>query len=201
MMCEHIFSLWENREELRVFLGKYPHLAPFLFIMFQALQVIIAPIPGEATGFLAGFLFGAFKGFLLSTTGILIGSTIAFYIGRLFKKKILKNYENSPHYLKVKRIFQKYGVIGAFFLYVFPGFPKDILNYFLGVMPISFKAFIFICTLGRIPGTFALAIQGDVVYGGQPYKIFLVSGIFLAVFLIFFFFKKKLEHWLEMRSC
>jgi uncharacterized membrane protein YdjX (TVP38/TMEM64 family) len=190
-MFDNLLSLWNNREELRIFLGKHPYLGPILFIVFQALQVIIAPIPGEVTGFLAGFFFGAFKGCLISTTGIIIGSSIAFYIGRFFKKRILNKYEDSSSYLKIKKIFKKYGITGTFFLYLFPGFPKDILNYLLGVMPISFKAFIFVCTLGRIPGTFALSLQGDVVYGGHPYKIFFVSTIFGLSFIIFFLFKKR----------
>uniref|UniRef100_A0A7V5XF84 TVP38/TMEM64 family membrane protein n=1 Tax=Thermodesulfobacterium geofontis TaxID=1295609 RepID=A0A7V5XF84_9BACT len=190
-MFDNLFSLWSNREELRIFLGEHPYLGPILFIVFQALQVIIAPIPGEATGFLAGFFFGAFKGCLISTTGIIIGSASAFYIGRFFKKRILSRYENSSYYLKIKKIFKKYGITGTFFLYLFPGFPKDVLNYLLGLMPISFKAFIFICTLGRIPGTFALSLQGDVVYGGHPYKIFIVFTIFGLAFMIFFLFKKR----------
>jgi uncharacterized membrane protein YdjX (TVP38/TMEM64 family) len=190
-MFDNLFSLWNNREELRIFLGKHPYLGPILFIVFQALQVIIAPIPGEATGFLAGFFFGAFRGCLISTTGIIIGSSIAFYIGRFFKKRILNKYEDSSSYLKIKKIFKKYGITGTFFLYLFPGFPKDVLNYLLGLMPISFKAFIFVCTLGRIPGTFALSLQGDVVYGGHPYKIFIVFTIFGLAFVIFFLFKKR----------
>jgi len=190
-MFDNFFSLWNNREELRIFLGEHPYLGPILFIVFQALQVLIAPIPGEATGFLAGFFFGAFKGCLISTIGIIVGSSFAFYIGRFFKKRILSRYEDSSHYLKIKKVFKKYGIHGAFFLYLFPGFPKDILNYLLGLMPISFKAFIFICTLGRIPGTFALSLQGDVVYGGHPYKIFIVFAIFGIAFLIFFLFKKR----------
>jgi uncharacterized membrane protein YdjX (TVP38/TMEM64 family) len=190
-MFDNLFSLWNNREELRIFLGKHPYLGPILFIVFQALQVIIAPIPGEATGFLAGFFFGAFRGCLISTTGIIIGSSIAFYIGRFFKKRILNKYEDSSSYLKIKKIFKKYGITGTFFLYLFPGFPKDVLNYLLGLMPISFKAFIFVCTLGRIPGTFALSLQGDVVYEGHPYKIFIVFTIFGLAFVIFFLFKKR----------
>ena len=199
-MFENFFSFWNNREELRIFLGKYPYLGPILFIAFQALQVVIAPIPGEATGFLAGFFFGVLKGFLISTTGIMIGSSIAFYIAKFFKKKILKRYEKSVRYLKIRKIFKRYGVTGAFFLYLFPGFPKDMLNYFLGFMPLSFKAFIFICSLGRIPGTFALSLQGDVVYGGHPKKILIVFGLFSITFVIFFIFKKKLESWLEINS-
>src|SRR6266478_2856332 len=32
--------------------------APIVFIGIQAMQVIIAPIPGDVTGLLAGFVFG-----------------------------------------------------------------------------------------------------------------------------------------------
>ncbi len=199
-MFDNIISLWNNREELRLFLEKHPILGPFLFIVFQAMQVVIAPVPGEATGFLAGFFFGAFKGFLISTIGITIGSSVAFYIGRFFRKKFLNKYEKSSQYLKVKKIFKKYGLTGAFLLYLFPGFPKDILNYFLGIMPLSFKAFIFICSLGRLPGTFALSLQGDVVYGGYPHKIFILFGLCGIAFIVFFLFKRRIESWLEINS-
>ena len=58
----------------------------------------------------------------------------------------------------------------------------------------------FICSLGRIPGTFALSLQGDVIYRGHPKKILIVFGLFSITFVIFFIFKKKLEDWLEINS-
>ena len=33
----------------------------------QILQVVLAPIPGEATGFIGGYLFGSIKGFIYSS--------------------------------------------------------------------------------------------------------------------------------------
>jgi len=46
------------------------------------LQVIIAPIPGELTGILGGYLFGQWVGLLYSTIGLTVGSVAAFAIGR-----------------------------------------------------------------------------------------------------------------------
>ncbi|MCK7513881.1 MAG: hypothetical protein MZV70_64255 [Desulfobacterales bacterium] len=40
-----------------------------MFIGLQVGQVLFAPIPGEVTGFLGGYMFGALSGFLLSTVG------------------------------------------------------------------------------------------------------------------------------------
>ncbi|MCX7874508.1 MAG: TVP38/TMEM64 family protein [Caldimicrobium sp.] len=194
-MWENLSSLWEDRALLRDLIQKNPLWGALLFVILQAIQVVVAPLPGEVTGFMAGFLFGAPLGFLLSTTGILIGSTIAFLIVRSFRRHFLRKYELHPTYIKIKRIFKRYGLPGVFILYLIPGFPKDILNYFVGFMPITFRSFIIVSTLGRAPGTLALAIQGDVVYGGHPLRIILVTTAFAGAFIIFLLVRKRLENY------
>ena len=57
-------------------------LAPVVFIAIQSLQVMIAPIPGEVTGLLGGFVFSQWLGFVYSTVGLTIGSLGAFWVGR-----------------------------------------------------------------------------------------------------------------------
>jgi len=54
-------------------------VAPVIFIGLQALQVVVvvAPIPGEVTGILGGYLFGEWLGFLYSTIGLTLGSVAA----------------------------------------------------------------------------------------------------------------------------
>jgi len=195
-MLEELLRLWSDRELLREVVRAHPYLGPFLFVLLQALQVVIAPIPGEVTGFVAGFLFGGFWGFFLSTLGLFLGSMIAFLLARALKSHFLRRYENHPFYLKVMKLFLKYGHYGTFFLYLFPGFPKDLLSYLLGLMPISLRAFLLLSTLGRAPGTFALALQGDVVYGGHPLRILFVTLAFALAFLAFFLLKRRLERYL-----
>lgn len=192
-MFDELLRYWEDRGFLREIVEENPIKGAIIFVILQALQVVIAPIPGEVTGFMAGFLFGGFLGFLLSTIGIVIGSTVAFLLMRAFRKRFLFRYERHPLYLRVKKLFKKHGYYGVFLLYLFPGFPKDFLNYLMAFMPISLRSFLIISNLGRAPGTLALSIQGDVVYGGHPYKIFIVSSAFLIVFLIFILLKKRWE--------
>lgn len=196
-MWESFLSLWSDRTFLRDLVKANPFLGALIFVLLQALQVIIAPLPGEVTGFIGGFLFGAFGGFVLSTIGILLGSGIAFTMMRKLRRRFFTKYESNPYYLKVKRVFRRYGLYGVFLLYLFPGFPKDLLNYLMAFMPISFKAFMIVSNLGRAPGTLALAIQGDVVYGGHPYRIIIVTGAFILAFLLFLLFKKRLENYLN----
>src|SRR5436853_7142240 len=42
----------------------------FAPVAFIALQAVIAPIPGEVTGMLGGFLFGEWPGLIYSTIGL-----------------------------------------------------------------------------------------------------------------------------------
>src|SRR5262249_60966552 len=67
--------LKQTREDLGI-------LAPLIFIGFQALQVIISPIPGEPVGLLGGYLFGVWGGFVYSLIGLTVGSLTCFAIGR-----------------------------------------------------------------------------------------------------------------------
>ena len=75
----YFFSL----KRLKLFVASFgPYAAP-VYVLLQCMQVIIAPIPGELTGFVGGLLFGVWEGTLLSTIGLTIGSLVAFAIGRL----------------------------------------------------------------------------------------------------------------------
>ena len=75
----HFYS---SRREVKALLNRMGDYAPLVFILLQALQVIMAPIPGEATGFLGGLVFGTTLGFIYSTLGLILGSILAFGLGR-----------------------------------------------------------------------------------------------------------------------
>lgn len=49
-----------------------------------------APIPGEVTGLLGGYLYGTFGGIVLSTIGLTLGSVFAFILGRVFGKPFVE---------------------------------------------------------------------------------------------------------------
>src|SRR5262245_18878605 len=69
-------------EFLRHTIQAWGPLAPVVFILIQALQVVVAPIPGEVTGLLGGYVFGLCLGFVYSTLVLTVGSLFAFWVGR-----------------------------------------------------------------------------------------------------------------------
>src|SRR5262245_66464536 len=70
---QFLVRLYLDKKFLKHTLREWGILAPVIFVGLQALQVIIAPIPGELTGILGGFLFGEWVGVVYSTVGLTLG--------------------------------------------------------------------------------------------------------------------------------
>jgi uncharacterized membrane protein YdjX (TVP38/TMEM64 family) len=56
---QFLVRLYVDKKFLKQTLRQWGILAPILFMVLQALQVVMSPIPGEATGFLGGTSSGS----------------------------------------------------------------------------------------------------------------------------------------------
>jgi len=87
---QNTYVLFSDREKSKAFISSFGMGAPVIFILFQILQVLFAPVPGEASGFIGGYIFGTFQGFVYSSIGLSVGSWINFLIGRLLGKHYVR---------------------------------------------------------------------------------------------------------------
>jgi uncharacterized membrane protein YdjX (TVP38/TMEM64 family) len=191
------YHLFTDRDQIKVFIASFGRGAPLVFIIIQRLQVLLAPFPGEATGFIGGFLFGAAKGFLYSSIGLTLGSLLNFSVGRFLGKHYVRKII-PPHQLeRLDRVVKRQGVIVLFVLFVFPGFPKDYLSLFLGLSAIPLTVFMVIATIGRMPGTLMLSLQGAYVFE-QRYGLFaVIMGVCLIIVFLAYIYRAPLYRWLE----
>jgi uncharacterized membrane protein YdjX (TVP38/TMEM64 family) len=156
--------------------------------------VVIAPIPGGAIEFIGGYLFGAKGGFLYSMIGLLIGSWFAFSLARIFEKLAVEKFVTEETRKKFGYLIGHEGVILSFLLFLIPGFPKDALCYILGLTPMHLGMFLFIATVGRVPGTLMACLQGAKAFDHQ-YKAFLILlGISILIILIFYIYHDQIHH-------
>jgi uncharacterized membrane protein YdjX (TVP38/TMEM64 family) len=172
-------------------------LGPLVFIAIQSLQVIFAPIPGEATGFLGGFLFGAPLGWLYSTLGLTLGSAAAFLLGRWLEKRFVARMVSPQTMQRFDFLMERQGALVAFILFLIPGFPKDYLCFILGLSPMDFRVFLVICTIGRIPGTLMLSLQGAQVYKGNYWNTLILLGLCLLLAGLAYVYREKLYVWIR----
>lgn len=194
---DHIYRVLSDREAVAAYILSWGMAAPLIFIGVQILQVVIAPIPGEASGFIGGFLFGTMDGFLYSTVGLTIGSVINFSIGRMMGKGFIRKLIPENQLRQLSKLVRHQGAVVLFILFLFPGFPKDYLCLFLGVSDISFRLFIIMASVGRMPGTLALSVQGASLYQ-QQYVLMAAVMVFcaLAAYLSYRY-KERLYVWMD----
>ncbi|MFH2127458.1 MAG: TVP38/TMEM64 family protein [Pseudomonadota bacterium] len=178
-------QLWErlqDREAFRSRIESYGVWAPLVFVVFQIFQVLVSPIPGELVGAAGGYVFGWFPSLIYSTIGLSIGSWINFFAARLLGQALVERFVPPKYLAKISFLMERQGVIASFIFFLIPGFPKDYFCFALGITPMSWRIFMVVSSVGRIPGTLMLSLQGAAIYH-ENYWSFLVLGLLSVAFV------------------
>ncbi|MBB6715301.1 TVP38/TMEM64 family protein [Clostridium gasigenes] len=181
----HYFRNPEELKSLILSFGNYSFLA---YIVIQIAQIIIFFIPGELVQIAGGYIFGSFKGYILSFVGILIGSAFSFILARILGKKFVEKIvfsEDKWIFRKIEEIKKHPGKFKklVFILYLIPGIPKDILGYICGVTDISLKDFLIISMIGRTPGLFISCFFGGNIAKDNLVMLALIGMVCGAIFI------------------
>ncbi|MFC3931394.1 TVP38/TMEM64 family protein [Streptococcus dentapri] len=129
----------------------------FFFVLIQIIQVVIPIIPGGISTAAGVILFGGFWGFVLNYIGIVIGSLIVFHISKIFgrpllhsifKPKLIDKYDHWTHDNKKLTILFAIAIVS-------PAAPDDFLCYLAGTTDMSYRTYILIILLGKIPAIIA----------------------------------------------
>ena len=178
-------SFFGSQVAIRDFVSQFGVFAPLAFIVLQILQVVITPFSHYAVSIAGGFIFGTWQGFIYNWIGRIIGTAIAFYLARIFGRKIIKHLVKKETIQKYDYIFEK-GKLLLFLAYFLPLFPDDELSYLAGLSAISPRIFLLLMAIGHISGSLSLAYIGN---GIQSFKepmfiilslITLIGGIWFA---------------------
>ena len=197
---QFLVRLYVDKRFLKHTLREWGVLAPVIFIGLQALQVIIAPIPGELTGILGGYLFGQWGGLLYSTIGLTLGSVGAFAVGRWLGARYVQKLVSPDIWRKMGFIVEAEGAILCFIIFLIPGLPKDMVCYLFGLSPMPFWVFAVVSTLGRIPDTWVLSAQGAHTASGDYLQVVLLTALVVAVALPLYYYRNRLVAWFRGRQ-
>ena len=164
-------------DNLRAKVETAGYFAPLIIIVLKATTIVVVPLGGTPLYPIAGAVFGFWKGLFITLLGDALGSAIAFYISRLFGKKVLGFFmtgEQMPAVLKlVVRLGDKRTFLKARLF--FTGFP-ELFAYAAGLVNINFWFFLVVHV-----GIHAIPASLLVVFGNL-----LVSGSFVTVVLVGF---------------
>jgi len=193
-----LVRFFSSRTRVSAFVGSFGPFAPLAFMGIQFLQVLFAPIPGELTGFIGGYLFGTGAGFIYSTIGLTLGSWVAFLIARRFGFSFVRRFVGKETMEKFDYLMEHQGAFFSFFFFIIPGLPKDYFCYLLGLSPMHVLTFLVVSTIGRIPGTLLLSMQGEAVRSEDYRAFFVVLGLGLLALVFALIYRDRIDSWLRI---
>ncbi len=184
-----------DRQRLLDLIKEHRANAAFIFIGLQVLQVVAAPVPGEATGFVGGVFFGTAWGILYSTIGLTLGSWLAFMLARLAGRPLVERIVKTETIKRYDYVMKHKGMFLAFVMFLIPGFPKDILCYLLGLGHMGQRDFLLVSTTGRLLGTTLLTVGGTLFRDKRYGALFTLLGISLFLILLTMVYRETIERW------
>ena len=168
-----------DAEALRLWLRQFGVLAPLVFVAIQALQVVVAPIPGQVVALVAGYLFGPLAGTVYSVTGVLIGSAIAFSLSKHYGRSFVEDVIHEDIIVRFDGFVDTVGLPGLFAFVIIPGLPDDAICFLSGLTKWTLPAFMGVIAVGRLPAYVLTVYAGGELASGR-----FLSGLALILVVV-----------------
>ena len=161
-----LLDKFDTVEKFRLYIHSFGNSAVFLFILIQFLQVVVLPIPAFITVGAGVLLFGPFCGALYSSVGIITGSIVAFFIGRIFGFKVVKWLVGEDVLNKWLSTIKGKDKLVLTFMFLFPFFPDDVLCFVAGITTMGMEVSVYAAEEEAATGAalFSALAAGKIAY-------------------------------------
>ena len=191
------FDIIRDEESFQAFLERSGKWMAVLFVVLQFLQVVILPIPSTVTVVAGAALFGPLVGSLLSLLGIVIGSLVAFLVGRYAGYRVvawLVGKDTLDKWLKKIKGKDKLLLSAMFIL---PVFPDDVLCFVAGISSMSLPLFLGIILVSRVAAIFMTSYSISLIPINTWWGLLTWAILIALVVVLFVFLYKKSDQILE----
>lgn len=166
-----VFRAWRagvfiSLDKMEAYIGRFGIWSPFVFIIYQIMQIVVIPfIPGGVTTTAGVVMFGPVEGLILNYIGICLGSIAAFALAKRYGRHLVlrfvdkKKYDRYEERLSQGKQFEIFFAICIFL----PFAPDDLLCFLAGLTEMSYKKFITIILLGKLPVIIGYSISLNMI--------------------------------------
>jgi uncharacterized membrane protein YdjX (TVP38/TMEM64 family) len=131
-----------------------------LFVLVVIIEVVIAPIPGGAVGYLGAARYGFLHAWPLLYIGNVIGTTLVFWLARRYGTPLFEENVSEKTRARYNNILENHPGL-LWLVYTVPVVPVDILSVLAGLSRISARKFLGIALTGYIIYTGIVAFVGS----------------------------------------
>ena len=174
-----LINFIEDPESLSAWIDSAGIWGPIVFMFLNTAQVLLAIIPGGPFEVAAGALFGPWAGTIMCDVAMTAGGMMTFFFVRKFGMKFIELFVDRKEIESVKFLHtnEKYTSL-LFLFFLFPGTPKDLMCYVVGLTDIKWTTWMLINFVGRFPAILLSALGGSAL-GEQKYEIVIVAFLII----------------------
>jgi len=164
-------------------------LGLFIFTLVDILSIVVAPVTSIPLIPIVANTYGVLITTIFFSIGGVIGSLIAFWIGKRYGKDLVKKIISIEEAEEVSGAINKKNLFFSLILLRIV-VPADVLSYTLGIFTnIKYGMYISTLIIGIIPGAFYFAYVGSLPWLYQ--LIGWVVGIIVLILILWVTFRKK----------
>lgn len=185
-------NYFTDAEVLRETIEGYGNFGKFIYVLINLLQTTIIPITNIPTIFAGTYIYGPLEAANLAIIGVLIGSVVSFYLGRVFGTKLLIWMIGKEKLYKYLTMMKGRENVVFFLTMLLPGFPDDIVCMIAGITPMKFKFFSITLLITRTIPIYLTA------YGASLIPLNNIWGwiIWIVIYVVIFYIGQKiLRNW------
>ena len=191
--------MWEKLnsvDKIQSFILELGFWGRFIFVFLQFLQVTFIPIPSPVLIVAGSLIYGPFQAGLLSVAGIILGSALAFFLGRVFGKKLVAFMVGEETQKKWTNFLSgcKYTFV---LMMLLPLFPDDVLCMVAGITDMKWSFFMTTQLIVRPISIFLVSYfsSGQLI----PYHGWglIVWGVIIVVSVVLLYLSSKYNQQIE----
>lgn len=196
-------GLWEKLnsvEKIKNMILDLGFYGRIVFVILQFLQVTFLPLPSPILIIAGSLIYGPFQAGILSLSGILLGSALAFFLGKVFGIKLVSFMVGKESQKKWSKFLSscKYSFV---IMMLLPCFPDDILCLVAGLTDMSWTFFMVTQFVTRPIGIFSVSYlsSGEIIpYSGWGLVVWAFI-IIISLLLIYLATKynKEIENFIK----
>lgn len=191
LVREPLLYLLHQATHARVFVMQFGPWAPVAYIALFALQIMVAPLPGQFFGVMSGYLFGIFWGSLYSIVGLSIGAGVAVLLARRFGRPLVERFFDPTQVLRWERRLRARSPLTWGMLFLFP--VPDLAFYVAGLSQVPLRLLIPAVIMGRGVGLLFSGVVGGLAADTTPQSMLIKWAILFGAGLAVYCYQRQIR--------
>ena len=190
-----VFAFLSDSEAVEAWVVQLGPLGPLGVIALNAIQVIIAFIPGYVMQLVAGFLYGWPMGAVYATVGMLIGGFIAVALARVFGRPLVIRMVGEKRLDRWEHV-ARLDSLALWFILMLAPF-GDVPYYIAGLTSLAIWKIIAIAAFVRTPSVIVAVLVGSGAISWRSPWVLGAFGVLVVFALLALRYQSNIERWVD----